>query len=76
MNVLEKEKNELDLDLSNSSDRKHTAQDERQIGQLQGLHQRISDIESQSKEEEEKRKELDAEVSDFIAATHSGKAPY
>ena len=55
----------MDLDLSNSSDRKHTAQDERQIGQLQGLHQRISDIESQSKEEEEKRKELDAEVSNI-----------
>ena len=75
LNVLEKEKNELDLDLSNSSDRKHTAQDERQIGQLQGLHQKISDIESQSKEEEEKRKELDAEVR-VIVATNSGEAPY
>ena len=62
LNVLEKEKTELDLDLSNSADRKHTAKDERQIGQLQGLHQKITEIQQQSKDEQEKCKDLDKEV--------------
>lgn len=63
LNILEKEKSELELDLNNSSDRKHTAKDERQIGQLQGLQEKISDIQEQSKEEQEKCKTLDNEVS-------------
>ena len=69
--MLEKEKAELELDLSNTSDRKHTAKDDRQIGQLQSYDEKVSDMRNQCKEEQEKRKNLDIEVSGKICREKS-----
>ena len=67
LNVLEKERTELETDLKNSTDKKLTGKDERQISQLQGLHQKELQIQAQIREEQDEGKK--SQLSVFMSST-------